>query len=65
MDVDFVIPLSTDDLLNGEVGCYVVDEVFSINSLPKKMAGKKATACAVFTSLCTVLLDLVVSLFVV
>ncbi|KAK3753481.1 hypothetical protein QZH41_009881 [Actinostola sp. cb2023] len=38
MDVDFVIPLSTDDLLNGEVGCYVVDEVFSINSLPKKMA---------------------------
>ncbi|XP_031564431.1 condensin complex subunit 1-like [Actinia tenebrosa] len=38
MDVDFVIPLSTDDLLNGEPGCYVVEEVFSCRSLPNKLA---------------------------
>ena len=39
MDVDFVIPLSKDDLLSGEPGCYVVDEVLSARVLPNKLRG--------------------------
>ena len=39
MDVDFVIPLSKDDLLSGEAGCYVVDEVLSARVLPNKLRG--------------------------
>jgi len=37
MDVDFVIPLSKDDLLSGEAGTYVVDEVLSARVLPNKL----------------------------
>ncbi|KAJ7379614.1 meiotic chromosome condensation [Desmophyllum pertusum] len=37
MDVDFVIPLSKDDLLSGEAGSYVVDEVLSLRVLPNKL----------------------------
>lgn len=37
MDVDFVIPLSRDDLLSGEAGSYVVDEVLSVRVLPNKL----------------------------
>ena len=40
MDVDFVIPLSKDDLLSGEAGTYVVDEVPSARVLPNKLRGK-------------------------
>lgn len=40
MDVDFVIPLSKDDLLSGEAGSYVVDEVLSVRVLPNKLRGK-------------------------
>lgn len=40
MDVDFVIPLSKDDLLSGEAGSYVVDEVLSLRVLPNKLRGK-------------------------
>lgn len=40
MDVDFVIPLSSDDLLSGEAGSYVVDEVLSARVLPNKLRGK-------------------------
>ena len=40
MDVDFVIPLSRDDLLSGEAGSYVVDEVLSVRVLPNKLRGK-------------------------
>jgi len=39
MDVDFVIPLSKDDLLSGEAGSYVVDEVLSARVLPNKLRG--------------------------
>ncbi|EDO34797.1 predicted protein, partial [Nematostella vectensis] len=38
MDVDFVIPLSKDDLLSSESGAYAVDEVISARSLPPKLA---------------------------
>ncbi|XP_015767731.1 PREDICTED: condensin complex subunit 1-like [Acropora digitifera] len=37
MDVDFVIPLSKDDLLSGEAGFYVVDEILSVRVLPNKL----------------------------
>lgn len=37
MDVDFVIPLSKDDLLSGEAGSYVVDEILSVRILPNKL----------------------------
>jgi len=37
MDVGFVIPLSRDDLLSGEAGSYVVDEVLSVRVLPNKL----------------------------
>jgi len=40
MDVGFVIPLSRDDLLSGEAGSYVVDEVLSVRVLPNKLRGK-------------------------
>ena len=40
MDVDFVIPLSKDDLLSGEAGSYVVDEVLSARVLPNKLRGE-------------------------
>lgn len=40
MDVDFVIPLSKDDLLSGEAGSYVVDEVLSVRVLPNKLRGE-------------------------
>ena len=41
MDVDFVIPLSKDDLLSGEAGSYVVDEIVSARVLPNKLRGKR------------------------
>lgn len=40
MDVDFVIPLSKDDLLSGEAGSYVVDEILSVRILPNKLRGR-------------------------
>lgn len=40
MDVDFVIPLSKDDLLSGEAGSYVVDEILSVRVLPNKLRGR-------------------------
>ena len=39
MDVDFAIPLSKDDLLSGEPGSYVVDEVLSVRVLPNILKG--------------------------
>lgn len=39
MDVDFVIPLCKDDLLSGEAGSYVVDEVLSARVLSNKLRG--------------------------
>ena len=44
MDVDFVIPLSRDDLLSGQAGSYVVDEVLSVRVLPNKLRGKLLNA---------------------
>ena len=40
MDVDFVIPLHRDDLLSGECGSYVVEEVLPLRILPDKVAGE-------------------------
>lgn len=40
MDVDFVILLFRDDLLSGEVGLYVVDEVFLVCVFLNKFCGK-------------------------
>ena len=41
MDVEFVIPLSKDDLLDGEPGAYVVEEVIPMRILPNKIAGTR------------------------
>ena len=41
MDVEFVIPLSKDDLLDGEAGAYVVEEVIPMRILPNKIAGTR------------------------
>lgn len=46
MDVDFVIPLSKDDLLSGEAGSYVVDEIVSARVLPNKLRGKRILGLA-------------------
>ena len=34
-----MIPLSKDDLLSGEAGSYVVDEILSVRVLPNKLRG--------------------------
>ena len=35
-----MIPLSKDDLLSGEAGSYVVDEILSVRVLPNKLRGR-------------------------
>lgn len=52
MDVDFVIPLSRDDLLSGEAGSYVVDEVLSVRVLPNKLRGKLNVISSIVFSGC-------------
>lgn len=52
MDVDFVIPLSRDDLLSGEAGSYVVDEVLSVRVLPNKLRGKLNVISSIVVSGC-------------